>query len=236
MVSPQIEYTVIIPVFNEEGSLAELQERLHLVMEGVDGGYEIIYVDDGSTDSSPDILKKLKSSSGKIKIISFDKNRGKGPALQAAFKEAAGRWIITLDADLQNPPEEIPKLIQSKEVSDYIIGIRKNRKDNFIKIWAAITARLFRRIALGDVTIDAGCGLRIFKKEVVKTIPFFRNYFIYLTFLARAKGYTIREVSVRHDRRRAGKSKFGIFKRAAQGCVDLWRVRRLPLVKKDHHI
>jgi glycosyltransferase involved in cell wall biosynthesis len=227
MIDPRLEYSVVIPVFNEEGSLAELQERLYRVMEGLGGGYEIIYVDDGSSDSSAEVLKKLESASAKIKVISFNKNGGKGPALEAAFKAAGGRWLITLDADLQNPPEEIAKLARSRDGADYIIGIRRDRKDSFIKIWAASAARFFRRIALGDVTIDAGCGLRVFKKEIVETIPFFRNFFTYLTFLARAKGYVVSEVPVRHDPRKTGKSKYGIFKRAAQGCLDLWKARRL---------
>ena len=225
---PPIKYSVIIPVFNEEGSLAELQERTSGVMESLGAGYEIIYVDDGSTDSSPEILKKLESACDKIRIISFNKNEGKGPALHAAFEEARGRWMITLDADLQNPPEEIPKLAHFKDEFDYIIGIRKDRKDNLVKISAAAVARFFRRLVLGDVTIDAGCGLRVFKKEVTDSIRYFRNFFVYLTFLARTKGYAVKEVSVRHDQRKTGKSKYGIFKRAAQGCFDLWRVRRLP--------
>lgn len=195
-------------------------------MAGLGAGYEIIYVDDGSTDSSSEILNKLRSGRNNLKVISFKENRGKGAGLEAGFKEAVGDWIVTLDADLQNPPEEISGLVRFRDGFDYIIGIRLDRKDSVLKKSAASVARLFRRVVLGDITTDAGCGLRLFKKDVLSSVPHFRNFFIYLTYLARKKGYSVKEVGIRHDRRMFGKSKYGILKRAVQGWGDLWTARK----------
>lgn len=196
-------------------------------MDGLGLDYEIIYVDDGSTDSSPEILEKLRSGHDRLKVISFKENRGKGPGLEAGFKGALGAWVITLDADLQNPPEEISRLAAFRDKFDYIIGVRLDRKDSILKKSAAALARFFRRLILGDITTDAGCGMRFFKKEILNSIPYFRNFYIYLTCIARRKGYSVKEVGIRHEPRVYGKSKYGILKRAAQGASDIWVARRI---------
>ena len=224
---PEILFSIIVPVFNEEGALPELQERLHKVMEGLGAGYEIVYVDDGSKDSSPEVLKKLKDKYPGLKIISFKKNKGKWQALIAGFTSAKGEWIITVDADLQNPPEEIPKLLCFKDKFDYIIGMRINRKDDIVKKISSIFARSARRIVLGDITKDVGCCLRVFKKKILKSIPFFRNFYLYMPFLAGVKGFSVKEVGIEHCPRKSGRSKYGVLKRGWQGIFDLWRVSQL---------
>jgi len=220
-------FSVVIPLFNEEKSLPELQKRLHRVMEGLSCEYQIIYVDDGSCDSSPAVLKKLKENYSAVSIVSLKKRGGKGRALLAGFKEASEEWIVTLDADLQNPPEEIPKLLQFKDDFDLIMGVRKNRKDSPTKKAASSAARFFRRAALGDTTKDAGCGLQAFRKDVIDFPRGIKNFYLYLAYFAKIKGFSIKEVDIGHEARLFGKSKYGITKRAWEGVFDMWEVRAL---------
>ena len=216
-----MEFSVVIPLFNEAGSLNRLQARLHKVMEKISPEYEIIYIDDGSTDASLKILKRLKKHYPKIKTIIFDKNKGQLAALSAGFKVSEGRWIITLDADLQNPPEEIFKLLKFKDDFSLTIGIRKNRKDTFFRKFSSFVGRIFILVLLGDVTSDAGCALRIFERSALKDIPFFRNSHYFFAYLFKANNLLVKEVCVEHNHRMSGRSKYGVFKRIKYGILSL---------------
>jgi glycosyltransferase involved in cell wall biosynthesis len=226
-----MELSVVIALFNEEEALPHLQERLHKVCERISQEYEIIYVDDGSTDSSLEILKKFKKNYPSLRIISFKKNQGQSAGLFAGFKAARGDWIITLDADLQNPPEEIYKLLIFKDSFDFITGVREKRKDSVLKKVSSQIARFFRWIILKDITKDTGCSLRMFKREIIDCLPYFKNFHRFFTFLVREKGFKIKEVPVKHNPRQFGKSKYGILKRAKEGIFDLigvfWLKKRL---------
>jgi glycosyltransferase involved in cell wall biosynthesis len=193
-------------------------------MEGVSGEYEIIYVDDGSNDSSSEILRALGQKFPKIRVVSFQQNCGQSAAFYAGFKSAQGEWIITLDADGQNPPEEITPLLEFYEKFDFVTGVRKSRSDHWSKKVASRIARLFRRSLLGDTTKDVGCSLRIFRREVVDALPFFRNFHRFFVFLVRTRGFSVKEVSVAHHQRAVGKSKYGNWKRLQEGVFDLWGV------------
>lgn len=219
-----MEYSVVIPLFNEEQSLGILQESLSQVMESLSCQYEIIYVNDGSKDNSLDILRGIKEKCAKVNIAALKENKGQSAALQAGFKIARGRWIITLDADNQNPPGEIPKLVTYKNGFDFITGVRRQRKDNLFRKGASLAARLFRWIVLGDDTQDTGCSLRLFKREIIEAIPAFKNFHRFFTFLVKAKGFLVKEVCVQHNKRQFGKSKYGVLKRAWEGFFDLWGV------------
>ena len=212
---------MVIPVFNEEGCLRALHAELTAVMEKMPGGYEIIYIDDGSTDSSSEVLPQLTPAA---KIISFPQNQGQSTALYAGFKAAQGSWIITLDADGQNPPQEIPRLLKARGGVDFVAGIRKARKDNWWRKATSSGARFFRWLVLGDKTRDTGCALRAFRREVVEALPLFRNFHRFFPFLARAQGFSVKEVSVEHKKRTTGSSKYGTGQRLWQGLFDLWGV------------
>jgi len=216
------EYSVVVPLFNEAGSLKLLHGEIESVMKGIPGQYEVIYVDDGSTDSSLEVLNGVKDSYPRVKALSFDDNRGQSAALLEGCKSSKGKWIFTLDADGQNPPREFLKLLKFKDNYDFIAGIRRVRKDTFIKRLCALAARLARFAVLRDVTVDTGCSLRLFKKEIIDSIPAFRNFHRFFTFLARLRGYSVKEVEVEHRARRFGHSKYGVLKRAGEGAVDLF--------------
>ena len=233
-----IDISLVIPVYNEEESLGLLQDEIIKTMDSLSLRYEVIYVDDGSTDSSLNILKSLKRKYSNVKIIAFMENRGQSIAFYAGFRQARGEWIATLDADLQNPPSEIPKLLKFKNEADFITGIRKKRKDSFIRKVSSKIARGFRYIVLGDTTSDIGCSLRVFKKKVIDNTPFFRNFHRFFTLLAKDAGFKIKEVEVIHMPRHSGKSKYSTFKRAFEGLFDLFgvfwlRKRLISYVKKD---
>lgn len=219
-----MEFSVVVPLLDEEESLRFLHKELQETMEKLSCEYEITYVDDGSKDSSLEVLKELKETCPKVKIISFKKRKGQSAALMAGFESSRGKWIVTLDGDLQNPPAEFFKLLEFKDNFDFITGIRRNRKDNFIKKAYAGVAKFFMWLVLGDVTKDPGCSLRLFKKEIVKTIPLFKNFHRFFTFLVKMEGFSVKEVYVNHEKRRFGRSKYGILKRAGEGIFDLWEL------------
>ncbi|UCD15697.1 MAG: glycosyltransferase family 2 protein [Candidatus Omnitrophota bacterium] len=217
-----MEYSVVIPLFNEAQSLEMLQTQLYDVMESIAAGYEVIYVNDGSSDESSQQLEKLRQRYPNINIISFKTNRGQSAALHAGFKAAKGQWLITLDADGQNPPREITKLLKIKDAFDFVTGIRTRRRDNLIRKISSQVAKFFRWVVLGDTTQDTGCSLRIFRKEIVDSVPFFKNFHRFFVFLVRRKGFLVKEVPVAHNARRFGKSKYRFFKRMVEGIFDLW--------------
>ncbi len=226
-----MRYSLVIPVYNEEGCLLSLQEGLSRVMEPLGSDYEIIYVDDGSKDNSLKVLKDLKDKYPKIKIISFTKNQGQSAAFLAGFRLAEGEWLITLDGDGQNPPEEIPKLLRYTSDFDFITGVRKKRLDPWQRRISSQIARFFRWLVLRDTTLDTGCSLRVFKKEILKELPFFKNFHRFFTFLVRQQGFKIKEVEVEHRGRFRGTSKYTNLRRLKEGLLDLggvfWLKRRL---------
>lgn len=219
-----MEFSIVIPVFNEAESLPSLQEQVQGVMQQMRCEYEIIYVDDGSCDLSLEVLKDIAEQYQRIRVISFNKNRGQSTALAAGFRACRGEWIITLDADGQNPPAEITKLTEFRDEFDLIAGIRKNRQDSFKRKAASSIAKFFRRLVLGDLTEDTGCSLRLFKRELLNTLPLFDHFHRFFTFLIRAEGFSVKEVEVSHCCRKFGVSKYSTFGRMLSGIVDLWGV------------
>lgn len=218
-----MEYSVVIPLFNEEESLPWLGQELGRVMALLGAEYEIIYVNDGSTDNSGKVLEEMKMNPA-VRIVSLKTNQGQSAALHAGFKHARGQWIITLDADGQNPPQEIMPLLRARDEVDFITGVRKVRRDSLARKLSSQTAKFLRRLVLGDTTRDTGCSLRVFRREITDNLPFFKNFHRFFPFLVKKRGFTIKEVYVQHNPRRFGRSKYGTFKRAGEGIFDLWGV------------
>lgn len=219
-----MEYSVIIPLFNEAESINSLQKDLHRIMESISAEYEIIYVNDGSRDNSGQVLNALKPAYPRIKVISLKENCGQSAALYAGFTVAQGRWLITLDADGQNPSQEILQLIKYRDDFDFITGIRQQRKDSFFRKVSSQTAGFFRRVILRDETRDTGCSLRVFRREVVTKIPFFRNFHRFFTFLAQKNNFSVKEICVNHQPRKFGRSKYSAAVRLCAGIFDLWGI------------
>lgn len=219
-----MDISIVVPLFNEEESLPELYAWIERVMHEHKYSFEVIFVDDGSTDHSWDVICNLKKSAPDyIKAIRFRRNYGKSPALHCAFQKAEGDVVITMDADLQDSPEEIPSLYKmiKEERYDVVSGWKRKRYDPISK---TIPTKLFNATARkvsGIKLHDFNCGLKAYRKSVVKNIEVYNDMHRYIPYLAKIAGYTkIGEKEVQHQARKYGKSKFG-FNRFINGYLDL---------------
>jgi len=231
------ELSVIIPLFNEDANLNSLHLSLKSVIEKVARDYEIIFVDDGSSDNSFSILEGLHRKDKNIKVIQFRRNFGKSAALSAGFKYAKGQMIITVDADLQDDPQEIPKLIKKlDEGYDLVSGWRFKRKDSPSKIIPSKFFNCLTSILTGIKIHDFNCGLKAYKREVIEDIDLYGELHRYIPVLAYWKGYKIGEVKVKHHPRKYGKSKYGVG-RLFKGMTDLVTVMFLTkYMEKPLHL
>ncbi|UKK74082.1 glycosyltransferase family 2 protein [Segatella bryantii] len=216
--------SVIVPLYNEEESLPELHAWIKRVMTANNFTYEIIFVNDGSTDRSWDVIEELSQKDENVKGIKFRRNYGKSPALYCGFKEAKGDVIITMDADLQDSPDEIPELYKMITVDHYdlVSGYKQKRYDPLTK---TIPTKLFnataRKISGIHNLHDFNCGLKAYRKEVVKNIEVYGEMHRYIPYLAKNAGFNkIGEKIVHHQARKYGSSKFGI-NRFFNGYLDL---------------
>ncbi|MBD5237240.1 MAG: glycosyltransferase family 2 protein [Bacteroidales bacterium] len=219
-----MDISVVVPLYNEEESLPELTEWIVRVMNENGFTYEIIFVNDGSTDSSASVIKRMAETNPAIHGISFSRNYGKSPALNTGFARAKGDVVITMDADLQDSPDEIPELFRmiTQEGYDLVSGWKKKRYDPLSK---TIPTKLFnataRRVSGIKNLHDFNCGLKAYRNEVVKHIEVYGDMHRYIPYLAKNAGYRkIGEKVVHHQARKYGKTKFGL-DRFVNGYLDL---------------
>ncbi len=219
-----MDVSVVIPLFNERESLPELKSRIDKVMSEEGLSYEILMIDDGSTDGSWDCIRELAAADARVKGIRFRRNYGKSAALFCGFEKAQGDLVATMDADLQDAPEELPEMRRMilEEGYDLVSGWKRHRKDNALtknlpsKLYNA-TARRITGIKLHDMN----CGLKMYRKDVVKSIEVYGEMHRYIPYLAKNAGFTrIGEKEVHHEKRKYGKSKFGM-ERFINGFLDL---------------
>jgi len=219
-----MDVSIIIPLLNEEESLGELYSIISEVMDKNSLSYEICFVDDGSTDKSLDVLKELRQNNKNIKILSFRKNYGKSAALSEGFKLARGEYIITMDADLQDDPAEIPNLINKlNEGFDMVSGWKKKRNDPLTKTIPSKFFNYTTSLLTGIKIHDFNCGLKAYRKEVIKEIPVYGELHRYLPVLAHWRGFRVGEIIVQHHPRKYGVTKFG-WRRLFHGFFDLLTV------------
>ncbi|NQT27602.1 glycosyltransferase family 2 protein [candidate division KSB1 bacterium] len=214
------ELSIVIPLLNEEGSLEPLYEEIRKTCEPLVSSFEMVFVDDGSTDGSFEILQKLHRKDDRVKIIQFRRNCGKADALAAGFLKCSGKLVVTMDADLQDDPGEIPNLIRKlDEGFDLVSGWKKKRKDPLSK---RIPSKLYNRLTgrlTGLKLHDFNCGLKIYRREVVKSIRLYGQLHRYIPALAHLDGFRVGEMKVNHRPRQFGKSKYGFAR--ATGVFDL---------------
>lgn len=205
--------SIVVPVFNEEESLSLLYKELNYLISKNPKNYELIFVDDGSSDLSLEILKDFSKENSKVRIFSFRKNQGKAEALSFGFSKAKGDYIVTLDADLQDKPSEIPKLLRrTKEGFDVVSGWRKNRKDSFFKILSSKFFNSLARLFWGLKLHDYNCGLKVYSRDAAKSLHLYGGLHRFIPLLAYQQGFPVTEVEVLHQKRRYGSSKYGISK------------------------
>ena len=219
-----LDLTIIVPLFNEEESLPELTAWIHRVIDPKGWKFEIIMIDDGSRDGSWDTVTRLASSDDTIHGIRFRRNYGKSAALYHGFKAAWGRVVVTMDADLQDSPEEIPEMFRmvTEDGWDVVSGWKQHRQDN--KLTKNLPSKLYNATARWITGIrlhDMNCGLKAYKNEVIKDIEVYGEMHRYIPYLAKNAGYErITEKPVHHQKRKYGKSKFGM-ERFVNGFLDL---------------
>lgn len=219
-----LDLTIIVPLFNEEESLPELTAWIHRVIDPKGWKFEIIMIDDGSRDGSWDTVTRLASSDDTIHGIRFRRNYGKSAALYHGFKAARGRVVVTMDADLQDSPEEIPEMFRmvTEDGWDVVSGWKQHRQDN--KLTKNLPSKLYNATARWITGIrlhDMNCGLKAYKNEVIKDIEVYGEMHRYIPYLAKNAGYErITEKPVHHQKRKYGKSKFGM-ERFVNGFLDL---------------
>lgn len=219
-----LDLTIIVPLFNEEESLPELTAWIHRVIDPKGWKFEIIMIDDGSRDGSWDTVMSLASSDDTIHGIRFRRNYGKSAALYHGFKAARGRVVVTMDADLQDSPEEIPEMFRmvTEDGWDVVSGWKQHRQDN--KLTKNLPSKLYNATARWITGIrlhDMNCGLKAYKNEVIKDIEVYGEMHRYIPYLAKNAGYErITEKPVHHQKRKYGKSKFGM-ERFVNGFLDL---------------
>lgn len=210
--------SVVVPVFNEEGNVRELHKEILDVCKKENYKFEIIFVDDGSKDKTPEICKELKP----LKYIRMRKNFGQTAAMDAGIKLAQYDYIVTMDGDRQNDPADIPKLVNYLEENDLDIvsGWRKNRKDTVMKKFTSRVANFLRGIIVKDHIHDSGCSLKIYKKECFDHINLYGEMHRFIPALLKIKGFEVGEVVVNHRPRTAGVTKYN-WKRTIKGFVDM---------------
>ena len=237
----KMDISVVIPLYNEDESLPELYEWIERVMSANNFTFEVIFVNDGSTDHSWDVINKLAQQSEHVRGIKFRRNYGKSPALYCGFKEAKGDVVITMDADLQDSPDEIPELYKMIKQNGYdlVSGYKQKRHDPLSK---TLPTKLFNATARKVSGIknlhDFNCGLKAYRKEVVKNIEVFGEMHRFIPYLAKNAGFDkIGEKVVHHQKRQYGKSKFMGWNRFVNGYLDLMTLWFLGTFgKKPMHV
>ncbi len=217
-----MDLSLVIPVYNEEQNLVRLYPKLKEVLDKLGKEYEIIFVDDGSTDRSFRILEKFSHENPQVKIIKFRRNFGQTAAISAGFEEAKGEIVITIDSDLQNNPEDIPKLLEKMDEGyDLVSGWRKNRKDPLLrkKIPSKLSNFLTRKLT-GVNIHDSGCTLKAYRRESLKGIELYGEMHRFIPAIVAWKGFKVSEVEVEHQFRKFGETKYGIG-RIMKGFLDL---------------
>jgi glycosyltransferase involved in cell wall biosynthesis len=223
---PQL--SVVIPCHNEESNLRPLVAAVRDAIQPLNLPYEIIITDDRSTDNSWKVLQEMAAADSHVRGLRFARNCGQSAAMWAGMKAARGRYIITLDADMQNDPRDIPQFLEALERFDCVCGSRvaaRSQGDNFIRIASSRIANSVRNRLSGETISDAGCCFRAFKRECIADLKFFKGMHRFLPTLVKIEGFTVTEIPVRHNPRAAGQTHYGVWNRVFATAYDLLSVR-----------
>ena len=211
--SGRCEVSVVVPLYNEAGTLEELHKRLCATLQTLSGSYEIIYVDDGSRDGTYEILRKLHQQDPKVKVIVFNRNYGQHAAVLSGFGKARGEVVVSLDGDLQNPPEEIPKLVQKlREGYDVVGGWRQDRVDPLLRRIFSVLINRVTSLIVGVKMRDYGCMLRAYRRSVIEQVCQAQEASSFVPALANCFAGSVAEIPVSHAPRRSGRSRYTPFR------------------------
>lgn len=222
------ELSFVVPCHNEQDNLRPLVEAIVRAADGVKLSFEIVLTDDFSTDNTWSVLRQMAAADGRIRGLRFAYNCGQSAAMFAGMRAAHGKYIVTLDADLQNDPKDLPRFIEGLKQFDCVCGTRveaRSQGDNFIRIISSRIANWVRNKLSGETISDAGCCFRAFKRECVDNLKFFKGMHRFLPTLFKIEGYTVGEVAIGHNPRTAGVSHYGVWNRLFASFYDLLAVR-----------
>ncbi|MEK6559476.1 MAG: glycosyltransferase family 2 protein [Planctomycetota bacterium] len=228
------DISIVIPVYNEVDNIEPLGNSIINAMQGQN--YEVLYVDDGSTDGSTEKLKEWCTQHTNFRAIHFKKNAGQTAAMDAGFKHAVGKYVVTMDADLQNDPADIPKLLEKLNTYDMVCGWRQKRNDPWIKRISSKVANSIRNKLSNENIKDTGCSLKAYRRECFSRIKLFNGMHRFLPTLFKMEGFSVTEVVVNHYPRKFGKSKYGVFNRAFRAFIDLLVVRWMKKRKLNYEV
>ncbi len=222
-----MDLSVVFPVFNEEENVPILLDEIATALRGTPWSYEMIAVDDGSVDRSLEILQQSKTKYPNLRVLTFEKNSGQTAALDAGWRAAKGTYVVSLDADLQNDPADIPVMMRklAESGSDMVIGVRVNRQDTFARKMQSRIGNGVRNWITGDEITDTGCSLKLVKRSAIERVALYTGMHRFLPTLVRMQGHKVIEIPVNHRPRKFGVSKYGAMNRAMRGLVDCFAVR-----------
>lgn len=220
-----VKYSVVIPLKNEEDNIADLINEIEPVMHTLKAPWELLCIDDGSTDGTLNILTGIAQKKPFLRILAFDRNYGQSCAFDAGFKQARGEWVITLDGDRQNDPADIPKLLTAAETHDLVCGYRINRRDPWHKKITSRLANFVRSRFCKDQVKDTGCSLKIYRTSCLRHIKMYKGMHRFLPALFKIEGFRVAEVPVNHRERIKGQTKYNFFNRSFNTIADMLAVR-----------
>lgn len=220
--SPEI--SVILPGYNEADNIDAMLAQVDAALNGVGRPFEILYVDDGSTDDSMDKLERAKARYHNLRVLRHHANFGQSAGIFSGIEAARGELVVTMDADLQNDPADLPAMLEllNHQQVDAVCGVRQKRQDKGMKIFVGLVANRVRRRALNDAITDAGCSMRVMRRGALGQLPAFRALHRFLPTIMMIHGFKVIEMPVSHRAREAGLSKYGVGNRVWVGIYDIW--------------
>lgn len=228
----ELYLSVVVPVYDEADNLATLHGELDAAISELEstgseleGGVEFLYVDDGSRDRSVEVLEGLAKRDARIRVLALEQNSGQSAALEAGFRGARGEVVATLDADLQNDPADLGRLLEGLDRADVVNGVRANRQDTWVRKVSSRVGNGFRNWATGESVTDVGCSLRVMRREFLGDVKLYRGLHRFIPTLLRMQGARVIEMPVNHRPRLHGQSKYGIGNRLFVGLADVFAVR-----------
>ena len=233
-----VDLSVVIPVYNEEENLPHLWPELRAVLESLGLAFEVVFVDDGSRDRSAELIRELREADPRVRLVRLKTNAGETAATDAGFRTARGRRVVTMDADLQNDPHDIPLLLSHLDRWDAVTGWRVNRGEGDTAL-RRVSSQVANRVRnwISDESIhDSGCTFRAFRRECLRGLVLYRGFHRFIPTLLRMRGYRVIEVPVRNRPRRYGESKYGLLNRVFVATTDLLVVRWMKNRLLDYEV